>query len=63
MKVEIGRCDVCGEKKAVYRSREAQVKVCEVRRFEARLAEGQEREHRRCEKPEHEKPSGFERKS
>jgi len=29
VKVEIGRCDVCGEKKAVYRSREAQVKVCE----------------------------------
>ncbi len=28
-KVEIGRCDVCGEKKAVYRSRETQAKVCE----------------------------------
>lgn len=28
-KVEIGRCDVCGEKKAVYRSREAQAKICE----------------------------------
>jgi len=28
-KVELGRCDVCGEKKAVYRSREAQAKVCE----------------------------------
>jgi hypothetical protein len=32
-KVELGRCDVCGEEKAVYRSREAQTKVCEVRRF------------------------------
>ncbi|MCT8337602.1 hypothetical protein FKB36_08925 [Methanoculleus sp. Afa-1] len=29
VKVEIGRCDVCREKKAVYRSREAQAKVCE----------------------------------
>ena len=29
VKVELGRCDVCGEKKAVYRSREAQAKVCE----------------------------------
>ena len=28
-KVDLGRCDVCGEKKAVYRSREAQAKVCE----------------------------------
>jgi hypothetical protein len=28
-KVEIGRCDVCGTEKAVYRSREAQTKVCE----------------------------------
>jgi len=27
--VEIGRCDVCGERKAVYRSGEAQAKVCE----------------------------------
>ena len=33
VKVEIGRCDVCGEERAVYRSREAQAKVCEVRRF------------------------------
>ena len=29
VKVEIGRCDVCGTGKAVYRSREAQAKVCE----------------------------------
>jgi len=28
-KVELGRCDVCGAGKAVYRSREAQAKVCE----------------------------------
>ena len=28
-KVELGRCDVCGEKRAVYRSREAHAKVCE----------------------------------
>nr|WP_303714210.1 hypothetical protein [Methanoculleus marisnigri] len=28
-KVEIGRCDVYGEKKAIYRSREARAKVCE----------------------------------
>jgi formylmethanofuran dehydrogenase subunit E len=27
--VELGRCDVCGEKKAVYRSREAQANICE----------------------------------
>jgi len=29
VKVEIGRCDVCGTGKAVYRSREAQAKVWE----------------------------------
>ena len=29
VKVELGRCDVCGAAKAVYRSREAQAKVCE----------------------------------
>jgi len=29
VKVEIGRCEVCGGKRAVYRSREAQAKVCE----------------------------------
>ena len=29
VKVEIGRCDVCGAAKAVYRSREAQAKICE----------------------------------
>jgi len=29
VKVEIGRCDICGERKAVYRSGEAQAKVCE----------------------------------
>ena len=29
VKVEIGRCDVCGVAKAVYRSREAQAKICE----------------------------------
>ena len=28
-KVDLGRCDVCGTGKAVYRSREAQTKVCE----------------------------------
>ena len=28
-KVELGRCDVCGTGKAVYRSREAQAKVCD----------------------------------
>jgi len=33
VKVEIGRRDVCGEKRAVYRSREAQTGGCEVRRF------------------------------
>ena len=29
-KVELGRCDVCAEKKAVYRSREAQANICET---------------------------------
>jgi len=29
VKTGIGRCDVCGAKKAVYRSREAQTKICE----------------------------------
>ncbi len=29
VKVDLGRCDVCGTGKAVYRSREAQAKVCE----------------------------------
>lgn len=28
-KVELGRCDVCGAKKAVYHSREAQTNICE----------------------------------
>ena len=28
-KVELGRCDVCGTGKAVYRSREAQANICE----------------------------------
>ncbi|MDV2482452.1 hypothetical protein F8E02_10660 [Methanoculleus sp. Wushi-C6] len=28
-KVEIGRCDICGEKKAVYRSQEAHTRICE----------------------------------
>jgi len=28
-KVELGRCDVCGTGKAIYRSREAQAKVWE----------------------------------
>ncbi|WP_292407191.1 MULTISPECIES: hypothetical protein [unclassified Methanoculleus] len=32
-KVELGRCDVCGTGKAVYRSREAQANICEVRKF------------------------------
>ena len=44
VEVEIGRCEVCRAGKAVYRSREAQAKVCEVRRFA-----GPEHEHRRCE--------------
>jgi len=42
VKVEIGRCDVCGTGKAVYRSREAQAKVCEER-----LSLGPEFEHRK----------------
>jgi len=29
VRVELGRCDVCGVAKAVYRSREAQAKICE----------------------------------
>jgi hypothetical protein len=29
VRVDLGRCDVCGTGKAVYRSREAQAKVCE----------------------------------
>ena len=29
VEVELGRCDICGAGKAVYRSREAQAKVCE----------------------------------
>jgi hypothetical protein len=29
VRVELGRCDVCGAAKAVYRSREAQAKICE----------------------------------
>ena len=29
VKVDLGRCDVCGEKKAVYRSREAQANICD----------------------------------
>jgi hypothetical protein len=29
VRVELGRCDVCGTGKAVYRSREAQAKICE----------------------------------
>ncbi|WP_292491688.1 hypothetical protein [Methanoculleus sp. 10] len=28
-KVELGRCDVCGERKAVYRSQEARTTICE----------------------------------
>ncbi len=31
VKVEIGRCDVCGKKRAVYQSREAQAGVWEER--------------------------------
>jgi len=31
VKVELGRCDVCGTGKAIYRSREEQAKVCEGR--------------------------------
>ena len=27
--VELGRCDICAEKKAVYRSREARTNICE----------------------------------
>ena len=44
VEVELGRCDVCGAGKAIYRSREAQAKVCEER-----LSVGQEFEHRRCD--------------
>ncbi|WP_349680909.1 hypothetical protein [Methanoculleus sp. UBA430] len=33
VKVELGRCDLCDTGKAVYRSREAQTSLCEVRRF------------------------------
>jgi len=40
-KVELGRCGVCGTRKAVSRSREA--KVCEER-----CSRGAEFEHRRC---------------
>ncbi|MBT0734096.1 hypothetical protein KH990_12125 [Methanoculleus bourgensis] len=29
VKVELGRCDICDSGKAVYRSREAQVGICE----------------------------------
>ena len=29
VKVELGRCDVCGAGKAVYRSREAQANICD----------------------------------
>ena len=29
VRVEIGRCDICGGAKAVYRSQEAQTNVCE----------------------------------
>jgi len=35
VKVDLGRCDICGEKKAAYRSREAQAKVCEGERERA----------------------------
>lgn len=47
VKVEIGRCEVCGEKRAVYRSREARAGV-----WEERCSGGAEFEHRkvaRCE--------------
>jgi hypothetical protein len=29
VKTELGRCDVCGAKKAIYRSREAQANICD----------------------------------
>ena len=35
VKVDLGRCDICGEKKAANRSREAQAKVCEGERERA----------------------------
>jgi len=41
LKVELGRCDVCGTGKAVYRSREAQAGV-----WEKRCSGGAEFEHR-----------------
>lgn len=41
VKVEIGRCEICGERRAVYRSREAQAGVWEERR-----SRGAEFEHR-----------------
>jgi len=44
MKVELGRCDVCGTGKTVYRSREARANLCEKR-----CSRGAEFEHRRCE--------------
>ena len=28
-KVELGRCDICGEKRAVYRSRETRTSICD----------------------------------
>ena len=28
-KVELGRCDICGEKRAVYRSREGRTSICD----------------------------------
>ncbi len=40
VKVEIGRCEVCGEKKAVYQSREAQAGVWEERLARAPRAAG-----------------------
>ena len=29
VRVDIGRCDICGSKRAAYRSREARAKICE----------------------------------
>ncbi|WP_261596749.1 hypothetical protein [Methanoculleus formosensis] len=41
VKVELGRCDVCNTKKAVYRSHEAQTSLCEG--CYARLVRGETR--------------------
>ncbi|PKL55955.1 MAG: hypothetical protein CVV35_07190 [Methanomicrobiales archaeon HGW-Methanomicrobiales-6] len=54
VKVEIGRCDICGAGKAVYRSREAQATVCEERlprRGRSSSTEGARCDGSRCDWP------------